>query len=404
MDLFNRDELRRLAQLQDDVCISLYLPTSRYESNWSQNPTRFKNVVRDARNDLQEIGYRDDEIDELLAEAHRRTDDSAFWRSMSEGLAVFITPSSTEFFRLPVAFDELAVVGERFHLKPLFPLIATNNRFYLLALSQNDVRLYQGTHQSVSEVESSEIPSSIVEAIQQFEDPEKQLQVRTSNRAEGGGSTQRDSQFHGQGGSSDDLSAEPQSELKRFFRKIDDRVVDHLQGEGAPLVLAGVSEYLPIYAGVSDYPHLIDDQIVAGNPEPMSPQDLHEKAWDVVEPLFMEAQQEALDLFDQMYYQDGDLASDDFHEIVPACAYSRVDTLFVPIGQYRWGKFDSQSNTVELHEDQRAGDEDLLDYAAVNAYLNGSTVHALRPQNMPGGRSIAATFRFRADVSATEDG
>jgi hypothetical protein len=404
MDLFTRDELRRLAQMQDEVCISLYLPTHRYESEGSQNPTRFKNVVREARGDLRDMGYHDDEIDTLLAEAHRQTDDSAFWRSMSEGLAVFITPSTTEFFRLPLSFDELAVVGSRFHLKPLFPLIATNNRFYLLALSQNDVRLYQGTHQSVSEVESAEIPASIVEAIRQYEDPEKQIQVHTSNRAEGGGATQSDAQFHGQGGSSDDLSAEPQSELKRFFRKIDDRVATYLNGEKAPLVLAGVSEYLPLYAEVSDYPHLVDDQIIAGNPEPMGLDELHEKAWSVVEPIFLEAQDDALGLFDQLYYQDGELASDDFHEIVPACAYSRVDTLFVPVGQYRWGTFDADANTVELHDEQKAGDEDLLDYAAVTAYLNGSTVHALRPENMPGGRSVAATFRFRADVSATENG
>jgi len=46
----------------------------------------------------------------------------------------------------------------------------------------------------------------------------------------------------------------------------------------------------------------------------------------------------------------------------------------------------------------------LLNYAAVSAYLNGATVHALNPENMPGGRSIAATFRYRADVSAAESG
>jgi len=404
MDLFNREELRRLAQMQDDVCISIYMPAHRYESGWSQNPTRFKNLMREARDDLRDIGYKEDQIDELFADAQNQADDSAFWRNMSDGLAIFITGSSTEFFRLPLAFDELSVVGERFHLKPLFPLIATNNRFYLLALSQNDVRLYQGTHQAVSEVESAEIPSDIVQAVLQYEDPEQQLQFRTSNRAGGDSGTSRsDAQFHGQG-TSEDQSAEPQDLLKRFFRKIDDSVSDYLNGEEAPLVLAGVSEYLPLYKEANSYPHLVEDQIISGNPEPLGAQELHEKAWDIVEPVFLQVQKDALELFDQMYYQDGDLASDDFHEIVPACAYSRVDTLFVPIGQYRWGKFDPQHNTVELHEDQQPGDEDLLDYAAVNAYLNGSTVHALTPQNMPGGRSVAATFRFRADVSATENG
>lgn len=404
MDLFNRDELRRLAQVKDSVCISLYLPTVRFEADWSQNTTRFKNLINDARDQLRNQDYREDQIDEILSEARRTLDDSNFWRSLSDGLAVFITPETTEFFRLPLSFDEIAIVGQTFHLKPLFPIIATNNRFYVLALSQNDVRLYQGTHQAVSEVDSADIPADIVEAIRQYEDPEKQLQMHTQNRAPQGNETRMDAAYHGQGNASDDLSAEPQDELKRFFRSIDESVRAHLHDERAPLVLAGVSEYLPLYAEANEYPGLVETDIASGNPEPLSMKDLHAKAWDIVKPVFMESQNEAVDRFEQLYYQDGDLASDDFHEIVPACAYSRVDTLFVPIGHHRWGHFDATENAVELHEKQQPGDEDLLNYAAVHAHLNGGTVYALRPDNMPGGRTVAATFRYKADVSATENG
>lgn len=404
MDLFNRDELRRLAQVEDATCISLYMPTIRFESDWSQNTTRFKNLITEARNQLREQDVREDKIDEILAEARRILDDTSFWRSVSDGLAVFITSDSTETFRLPLSFSEIAVVGTSFHLKPLFPIIATNNRFYLLTLSQNDVRLYQGTHQAISEVESEDIPTNIVDAIRQYEDPEKQLQMHTSNRAQGT-ETRTDAEFHGQGGGNpDDLSGEPQDELKRFFRSIDESVRTHLRDEKAPLVLAGVREYLPLYVDVNEYPNLIETDIAAGNPEPLNAKELHNKAWEIVEPVFMEAQTEALESFQQLYYQDGALASDDFHEIIPACAYSRVNTLFVPIDQHRWGHFDASDNTVELHDDQRSGDEDLLNYAAVHAHLNGATVYALRPDTMPDGRMVAATFRYEADVSATESG
>lgn len=405
MDLFNRDELRRLAELEDDICISIYMPTHRYESDWSQNPTRLKNLLREARNQLRDQGYRENDINDILEEARRQLERSGFWRAMSDGLAVFITPESTEFFRLPLSFDEVAIVNDRFHLKPLFPLIATNNRFYLLTLSKNDVRLYQGTHQAISEVETTEIPTDIIEAIQQYDDPERQLQARTQKQAaQGEDMTRMDAAHHGHGVTSDDISGEPQNELKRFFRKIDDSVSDHLQGEQVPLVLAGVAEYLPLYKSVNNYPHLLDEEIAPGNPEGLNMKELHSKAWDIVEPVFLEKQEEEIERFEQLYYQDGDLASDDFHEIIPACAYSRVDTLFVPVGQYRWGRFDPDSNTVEVHESQQAGDGDLLNYAAVRAYLNGASVHALQLENMPGGRSIAATFRYQADVTATENG
>jgi len=406
MDLFNRDELRRLAEHQHAPCVSLYMPTHRTEPDWTQNTTRLKNLLGDASTQLKDQEYREEEIDTILNDARQLLDRPSFWQQrIGNGLAVFATPEWTETYRLPLEFEELGVVDNQFHLKPLFPLIAANNRFYLLALSQNDVRLYQGTHQSVSEVETADIPSDIVEAIQQYEDPEKQIQLHIQKRVAQGNGQRMDASHHGHGGgSADDMTGEPQDELKRFFRKIDDSVTAFIGGEEVPLVLAGVSEYLPLYEEVNSYPHLVDSEIVAGNPEPLGADELYDRAWSIVEPIFLEAQEEELDRFNQLYYQNEGLASDDFNEVLPGCAYGRVDTLFVPAGEYRWGRFDSDTNTVEVHESQQAGDGDLLNYAAVSAYLNGGTVHVLPPADMPGGRSIAATFRYRTDVAAEENG
>jgi hypothetical protein len=403
MDLINRDALSTLARHDDAPCVSLYMSTFRFESDLSQNPIRYKNLLKEARDQLRAEDHSDDAIDALLADARARLDDTPLWRKMSLGMAVFISPSTTRLFRLPLAFDEMAIVGKRFHLKPLFPLIATNNRFYLLALSQNDVRLFQGTHQAISEVGREEIPSGIVEAIRQYEDPEKSLQHHTANRAGQGEQGRGDQAFHGQGVTSDDLASEAQSEIKRYFGEVAERVEDRLAGEDAPLVLAAVREHLPLYREANDYPHLVTDDIVQGNPEPLSMDELHNQAWGIVEPLFLEAQTEALEQFNQQYHQD-ELASTDVHEIVPAAAYSRIHTLFVPVGEHRWGRYDAQANTVELHDGQAPGTEDLLNYAAVHAFLNGATVHALKPANMPNGFGVAALFRYPADVSATENG
>lgn len=402
MDLFNREELKRLAGLQDDLCISVYMPTRRYSSDWKQNTTRYKNLLSDVRDQLREQEYREPEIVEILASSRQLLDRPGFWRELSDGLAVFVTKDTTETFRLPLAFDKVAIVEDQFHLKPLFPLIASNNRFYLLALSQNDVRLYQGTHQAISEVEAAEIPTDIVNAIRQYEEPPEQgLQSHAGGQPSSPEARRMDQVRHGQG-SADDRSREPKDQIKRFFRKIDDSVSDYIGGEDVPLVLAAVSEYLPLYKEANSYPHLVEDDIVAGNPERLEMKELHRRAWDIVESVVLEVQKEEIDRFEDLYYQDGDMASDDFHEIIPACVYSRVDTLFVPVEQYRWGRYDPDSNTVVVHESKEPGDGDLLNYAAVQSYLNGSTVHALSSESMPGGRSIAAIFRYRADVSAAE--
>ena len=401
MDLFNREELTRLVDLQNGTCISVYMPTHRFRSDWSQNTTRLKNLLRDARDQLRDQEVRETDIDQLLGDARRLLDRPGFWRELSEGLAVFITTEASEFYRLPLSFEEIAIVEDQFHLKPLFPLIAANDRYYLLALSQNDVRLYQGTDQAISEVEAAEIPADIVSAIQRYEEPPEQgVQMHTQGASQNGDADQR---HHGHG-SSEDQSREPKDQLKRFFREIDESVSGYIGGEDVPLVLAGVSEYLPLYQGVNSYSNLVEDDIVAGNPEHLDMKELHNEAWDIVESVLQDRQREEMDRFRETYHQNGGLASSNFHEILPACAYGRVETLFVPVGQYRWGRFDPETNTVEVHDSQQPGDGDLLNYAAVSAYMNGARVHALQPANMPGGRSVAATFRYQADVAAEENG
>lgn len=53
-------------------------------------------------------------------------------------------------------------------------------------------------------------------------------------------------------------------------------------------------------------------------------------------------------------------------EVVKAADYQRVDSLFVAKGHQRWGSFDPHKSTVQLHEQKQAGDEDLLDFAAIH--------------------------------------
>ncbi len=399
MDLLTREDLQTLAERTASPCISLYMPTMRFEADQEQNPIRLKNLLRNVRGQLQDNGHDEDEVDELLAPARQLLGDSLFWRKMSDGMVLFLTPDAMEVYRLPINFEELAIAGSRLHLKPLFPLIASNNRFYVLALSQNQVQLYQGTHYGLSEIESKEMPESIADALLKFEEPNRQVQGHTSHRNGGGGPSIAP---HGQAPQTDDASHRPKDRLKRFFDQIDEGVRRVLGDENAPLVLAGVKYYLPIYREANRYAHLVEGDIVGGNPEHLHPQELHQKAWAVVEPLFMERQQTSIDQFHHQYHHDGGLASGDLHAIVPASMFSQVDTLFTPVGRHCWGTYDPKANTVEIHDEQQPGDDDLLNVATLHTYLNGGTVHALRPDNMPIEAQLAATFRFAADVAATD--
>jgi hypothetical protein len=361
------------------------MATHRTGAEIQQDPIRLKNLLKEAEEALVTMGLRSPEAGELLEPAQELQADYEFWQHQSDGLAILISSGLFRAYRLPIEFEELVVVTDRFHVKPLLPLLSGDGRFYVLALSQNEVRLLQGTRYSVVEVDLEDVPKSLTEALR-YDDPEKQLQFHTQTQTPGGRGD-RGAIFHGHGVVSD----EDKKDILRFFQKVDRGLQDVLKDEQWPLVLAGVGYLLPIYAEASTYLHLLS-QGIEGNPEELSPEDLHLEAWTIVLPHFQKAQQEAIARYQQL--ANTERASKDIRAIVPAAHYGRVDTLFVALGLQYWGAFDPQTNMIDIHGEEEPGDDDLLDLAAVQTLLHGGEVYALEPAKVPDGVPLAAVFRY----------
>jgi hypothetical protein len=399
MDLFHQDDLRALSTHTVAPCVTIMMPTAHVEAELAQNPIRLKNLLKRAGEEMKAQGIRDDEAQQILASARALLDRDDFWRKMNAGLAMFLSPEESRIYRLPVALEELVVVNKRFHLKPLFPLIATNRRFYLLALSRNRVQLFQGTHFTLNEMHVEDIPKSLADAL--FTDyPEATIKGPVGSKAHQG---RPEMMYHGHGQSTEDYRTQSKEALGRYFRKIDEALADVLNDDDAPMLLAGVSYYMPIYREVNSYRGLIEDDLVPGNWEHLNLKDIHERAWQVIEPWFEANQQTAIDRFQELHNNGGRMASTDLKEIVAASVYHRVDTLFVQVGAHQWGVFEPLENAVELHDERQPGDEDLLDLAAVHTFLNRGTVHVVAADAMPApGQLVAATFRYSPGAPARE--
>jgi hypothetical protein len=167
----------------------------------------------------------------------------------------------------------------------------------------------------------------------------------------------------------------------------------HSGAQSAPLVLAGVEYLLPLYREASHYPQLLEEGL-PGNPEVLRADELHTRAWDIMQPIFQKEQQRATEHYQRLAGMNSPLASSDVQVIAPAARYGRVETLFVELGRHQWGTFDPNSQTVHLHSAAEPGDEDLLDFAAAYTFLDGGVVYAVEPERLPGHTPLAATFRY----------
>lgn len=387
MTLLPRDELQTLIDHRDETCVSLYMPTHRAGDETQQDPIRFDNLLTRAEESLVETGQRPADARTLLEPAQRLLQDYDFWQHQGDGLALFLAPGVFRPYRLPRRFEELVVVGERFHVKPLLPLISRDSDFYVLALSQDEVRLFYGTAHEIHAVELEDVPQGLWEALR-YDDPEAHLQFHTSTDTAGTPGA-RAAKHHGQGVGTDD----EQTNILRYFHKIDAGLVPYLRDDQAPLVLAGVDYLLPMYAEANTYPHLLE-QGIEGNPEHLSAAELHEKAWVVVRPFLEAERQEALDRYQYAAGAEQDMASADLREILVAALGGRVDILFLKEGEQRWGHFDPGTTEITVQEGRTADATDLFDLAAAYTFGSDGVVYLLSEEDMPDGAKIAALYRY----------
>jgi hypothetical protein len=307
-------------------------------------------------------------------------DEVTFWQNQSSGLAIFLAESHARILRLPADFNETVVLANRFHVKPLLQLSTNNGIFYVLALSQNQIRLLQGTRHTIDEVSlaEEEIPTSLREALK-YDDRQKQLQAHASR--EGGALM-----FHGHG-----AEHEPKVDILRYFNRLDDGLNELLEGERAPLVLAGVDYLHPIYHEASEYPTLVKEG-VEGNPEAWSNEELHAKAWEIVEPIFARQQEEAAAAFRELVGTGR--ASADLREIVSAAYQGRVNMALISLDDHLWGTYDPETDQVEQEDEQSAENQDLLDLVAAYTLQNGGKVFAVPQSEVPDGAPAAAVYRY----------
>lgn len=365
MNILSKDELRSLMQEKLGTCVSIYMPTLNKGVEMQQNQIRYKNLLRDTEERLISAGLRPSEAKDLMSPAQELVGDLSFWRNQESGLAIFFSLDFFKYYRLQQDFEELVVVTDRFHLKPLLPILGNDIEFYILAISQNGVRLFECSRFQSRKVKLEGIPESLDEALN-LDDFEKRLQLHTGTE-------------------------DTKLKILQYFKQIDRGLREFLKEKKSPLIFAGVDYLLPIYREANTYLKL-SEKGIPGNPEGLSGDKLRNMALPLIEPLLEQKKAKAEDRYRQN--AGTGLTSRDITEIVSAARSGRVKVLFVALGVQQWGTFNPEAIEVQVSDDPEQGREDLLDLAAMETFLNGGTVYAVEPGEMPDQSNVAAVFRY----------
>ncbi len=388
MKLFRITDLRALTERRHGPCVSLYLPTHRMgRKDTQEGPIRLKNAVGRAKERLVEAGYPKDRAEEMLEPANDMVASRDFWLHQSDGLAVFATPDLFEYYRLPLTFHDDVVVADHFAIRQLIPLFTEDGRFYILALSQKQVRFFQATRTGIQELAVPEMLKSI-DDLRQFDETEEHLKGHAVGPTPGtpGDATMT---LHSYGTIVD--KAQYKADVQRYVRVVSRKLEKYLDAETAPLVLAAVEYEQAFYRQVNAYRPLLDQGIL-GNPDGLSEDEIHQAAWEIVEPRFTQERQTSLRHFGDL--SNTDKTSDKLEQILPAAVHGRIRTLYLRTDVPIWGKFDPAALSVEIHDSPRDGDVDLLSLATIHVLQNRGMVYALHKEEMPTRAPQAAMFRY----------
>ncbi len=382
MDTLTRDDLKYLAETENGWHVSLFMPTYTVGADTAQNPIRCHNLLREAENRLQALGMRAVEVRELLSPAQRLLKDTTFWQSQADGLAIYLAYEQFRVYCVPITLDERVVIGRRFAVTPLLPLLHNAVHYFVLALDQRGAQMYRCTPYTCQVVELPGAPNGLGETLR-FNVIERQEHSYAVSTGSGHGT----GVHYGVGS----RSHETRTQLEHYCRAIDRAVQAHLSDEQAPLVLAGVDSLLSIYREVSAYPHLVAGSITSAA-KASQPADIHAQSWPLVEPVFLRACDMAMARYERLL--GAGLAAQDVGDIVPAAALGRVDTLFLARGGEQWGRYEPVLQQVTRHESRDSDDIDLIEMAAVQTLLHDGALYVLPPDRLPGGAPLAAIYRY----------
>jgi hypothetical protein len=251
----HRQDIQLLQSMREYPSVSILLPTHRRHPDNQQDPVRVKNLVRQATERLlAEFSARD--VEPLLTNLEVLVEQIDYPHTL-DGLALFVNQDFARKFYLPFPLQERVVVDATFATRDLVFALNHSPRYWVLVLSEQPTRLYEGVRDTLLEVTAGGFPLT-------HEGP--------------GGATALP------GGFGVNRSAYRDERHRQFFQQVDTAFGQLAAADPQPLVVVGVVRYLSFFHEVTQHNHLILTTLT-GSHDNTPPYELGQLVW----PLGQEA-------------------------------------------------------------------------------------------------------------------
>ena len=364
-----------------DPCISLYQPTHRYSPENKQDPIVFKNLIREIENSLKQK-YQKNDLNSAMKPFYQIEEEKGFWNNTLDGLAIFANPNKCIVYKLHRPVQELIVVADSFHIKPLVRVFQSVDKYHLLGLSTNDFTLYEGNRDGFEEIEVDPEAHRTMEEVLGKQHTDSFLTHGSY------GDTGGPAMYHGHGGKKDEI----EKDIEKFFRYVDRFVLENYSKPSKlPLILVSLKEHHNIFKKISHNSYLMEEGI-KGSYNSFEMEHLTEKAWEIIEPIYLEKTQNLVNSFENAKANSS--GSNDLVQITSTAFENRVETILIESDKIIPGKIDYNTGKIELWNIKDPDFDDVLDDLAELVLKKRGEVVVLPKERMPSDKGVAAIYRY----------
>ena len=248
MSFISSSDLKHLLNpFSGEACVSLYQATHCSFPDSMQDQIQFKNLLKVLEAKLIDH-LKGREIRSILKAFSEFESDDEFWRNRTQGFAMFYHNGHIHRFDMPRAMPNLVIVSDSFHLKPIFRILQTADRFNILTLDRYHSEVFEATRDSITPLHLKDMP--------QFR-----------KERDSGARTRVGEQHMSGSGHAVMVIHEVDDQLQdaQFFQEVDHFVERNLSSQtNLPLVLVALPEHQGTFRKISKNPHLLQQGVSTG--------------------------------------------------------------------------------------------------------------------------------------------
>lgn len=360
----NRRDIQLLQAIRQYPSLSILAPTHRRHPENQQDPIRIKNLVTEATNRLlSQFAKRDvaallENLDDLCEEID--------YQHTLDGLALFVNQDFARKFYLPFPVKERVIVEETFATRDLVFTLNRSPRYWVLVLSEQPTRLYEGFRDTLVEVTTGGFPMT-------HEGPGGEAPLP--------------------GGFGINRSAYRDEKKRQFFRQVDAAFGQVAAAEPLPLVVVGVVRNLAFFDQVSSNKHLIGATLT-GSHDNTPAHELGKLVWPLVQEVLAKQRQGELERLEVA--SGAQRAASGIGEVWRLAQEGRGETLLVEEGYHLPARVDESGWHLTPADDPTAPGliDDAIDELIELVLAKGGRVVFVAPGTLQAHHRVAMILRY----------